>query len=68
MKRCLLLTFIGVSSLLQFGCGDGVASTQRERQARYKAIIDNDFRQLVDDWDYLWLMDEKTHLSRFEIE
>ena len=68
MKRCILLTVIGTATLLQTGCGDGVAASKRERQARMSQIIDNDFRQLTDDWDYLWLMDEKTHLSRFEIE
>jgi hypothetical protein len=58
-----------IITIVQSGCGgDGVAYTRRERQARHRDIIDNDWKQLTDDFDYLLLMEHKTHLSKWQIE
>jgi len=57
-----------LATVFQSGCGDGVAYTRRERQARQKDIIDNDWKQLTDDWDYLLLMEHKGHLSKWQVE
>jgi hypothetical protein len=48
--------------------GYGVAYSPQERKARHRAIIDNDCRQFVDDCDYFWLMEEKSHLSKWHVK
>ncbi len=68
MKHLLILAILAALLVPALGCGDGVAYSRRERENRYKQIIDNDFRQLTDDWDYLWLMEHRSHLSRWKVE
>lgn len=68
MKSLLILAALASLLIPVCGCGDGVAYTRRERENRYRQIIDNDFRQMTDDFDSFWLMDQKSHLSQWEIE
>ncbi len=69
MKRWIILaTLLAASLFVQTGCGPGVAYTERERQHRYARIIENDCRQFNDDWDYLWLMEDKSHLSMWQVD
>ena len=68
MKSMLILAALAALLAPVLGCGDGVASTRRERENRYREIIDSDFRQMTDDFDSFWLMDQKSHLSQWTIE
>src|SRR5437867_435776 len=75
MKYILLTATLALLSISALGCccntchfGDGVVYDRQERKARHKAIIDNDCKQFTDDWDYFWLMDEKTRLSEWKVE
>lgn len=57
----LLLGLCGLS-----GC-TGVVQSQADRENTYRQALDMDTRQLVDDWDALWLADRKYRLTRWEI-
>jgi hypothetical protein len=53
------------------GCccgGDGVAYTARERQEMHRKVWEYDCKQLNDDLDYLFLLEQPTRLSRWAIE
>ncbi len=49
------------------GCGPGVVKTVAERQNAYKETFQTDMRQLVDDWDTLWLADRQYRLTRWQM-
>jgi hypothetical protein len=63
MKRFVLLSALAALVLASIGCGDGMAITRRERQERHRLILENDMKQINDDWDSIWLMDRPTRLS-----
>ena len=46
------------------GC-QGETSTWSERQDRYDRIVEDDFKQFADDWDYFWLMDKNSRLNEW---
>jgi len=64
MKRCLLLVLLFVGMLVA-GCG--MAHTPRERRLRRRNVHRYGFRQIMDDWDYFWLVDEPSNLTRYDI-
>ena len=68
MKRLLLLSVLLVSMILVTGCGDGLLADRRERQERHKRILENDLKQIVDDWDAFWLNDRPGRLSWARVE
>ena len=59
MKRWAILMALGVLAAIQAGCGDGMAYTARERQHRAEKILENEMKQMVDDWDLFWLNDRR---------
>ena len=44
-----------------------IASTQQQRKNMVARSLDTNFRQLNDDWDRFWLLDEPLHLSKYPI-
>jgi len=68
MKRLLLLSGLLVSMILATGCGEGVAISRRERMERHKRILENDWKQINDDWDSFWLNDREGRLSWCRVE
>lgn len=65
--RFAFLTFglvLGLSLLS--GC-NGVVQDYADRQNTYRQALDMDTRQLVDDWDGIWLADRKYRLTRWEV-
>ena len=68
MKRLVLLSALLVAMILATGCGEGVAITRRERQERHKRILENDWKQINDDWDAFWLNDREGRLSWWRVE
>jgi len=65
MRKFLLLgMLIGLSGVV--GCGNGVANTHAERMNTYRETMDMDMRQLVDDWDMIWLADRQYRLTRWQ--
>jgi len=68
MKRFVLLSALAALVLASIGCGDGMAITSRERQERHRLILENDMKQINDDWDSIWLMDRPTRLSYSQTE
>ena len=68
MRRWTLLTLLGLTALLQLGCGgDGVAYTRRERIHRMQRTMEWDSKQYADDVDLFWLNDQNLRLSRWSI-
>ncbi|NLX21168.1 MAG: hypothetical protein GXY55_05775 [Phycisphaerae bacterium] len=68
MKRVLIAAILLGLLSLAVGCGDGVAITSRERQERHRRIMENDWKQLNDDWDSFWLMDRPGRLTWSRVE
>lgn len=65
MKRLLLLlvTLICISGVLS-GC-TMTERTADERFRRYDAITEAQSRMFWEDWDYLWLYDRETRLTKW---
>ncbi|MBP7933788.1 MAG: hypothetical protein KA354_03985 [Phycisphaerae bacterium] len=68
MKRLFLFASLAVVGFSTWGCGDGTAETARERQVRYKRVMDNDMKQINDDFDSFWLMDRPGRLTYSRVE
>jgi hypothetical protein len=66
MRKCLLVGFLVGLSLL-VGCGAGVVKTPAERVNAFRESAAMDLRQLVDDWDTLWLVDRQYRLTRWQV-
>ncbi len=65
----LAATFFGgcdVNTLTHNG-GRGMVDSPRERQQRIATIDDHYSRQLLDDWDLLWLYDQNSKLTDWKI-
>ena len=63
MKRLVLFAALAALAFSIAGCGDGTAESKRERQERYKRVMNNEFKQINDDWDSFWLMDRPSRLT-----
>jgi hypothetical protein len=68
MGRWVLLIGFLATMAFQWGCGDGVAYTRRERMHRADVIFENDMKQLNDDWDLFLQNDRKSRLSRWSTD
>lgn len=60
-KFVLLVALIGLAAVA--GCG--VARSPREIRNIAKQSADMDLRQLVDDWNFLWLADRQYRLTKW---
>ena len=63
MKKLLIVLVLLLGGAM-IGC-DGMIQTSRERQLRNKQIRDVQYRQLVDDWDTLWLYEHNSRLTEW---
>lgn len=59
-KLALLGLLAGVALLA--GC-NGVVKTYDDRKNQYSRTLDYDLRQLVDDWDAIWLADRQYRMT-----
>lgn len=64
-KVAFLGVLVGLS--LIWGCGSGVVKTEAERANTYRGNFDLDMRQIVDDWDSIWLVDRQYRLTRWQV-
>jgi len=67
MRKSVLLGVLIGLSLVVAGCGPGVVKTQAERRNTYRQAFNMDMRQLVDDWDTLWLVERQSRLTRWQV-
>lgn len=44
-----------------------IARTPEQRKNMVARSLDTNFRELNDDWDHIWLLDEPLHLSPYPI-
>jgi len=67
-KKILLLLVLFVSTLLA-GCGrnEGMVDNRAERNRRLAVIMDMNERQIVDDWDEFWLVDQNCKLTGWSV-
>jgi hypothetical protein len=63
MKKLAVMLVVVAASLLT-GC-TGMVDSPRDRYVRYRNINELRQRMLVDDWDYLWLMEQNEELSPY---
>jgi hypothetical protein len=64
MKKFALVALYAGMALLA-GC-TGVVKSYDERMDTYGQVMDMDTRQLVDDWDKIWLADRQYRLTRWQ--
>ena len=62
MKKIILLLVLFVSVFL-VGCGSGMVDSQAVRSRRIAAILDLNDRQIRDDSDEFWLVDQNCNLT-----
>ncbi|MBI5724317.1 MAG: hypothetical protein HZA50_10200 [Planctomycetes bacterium] len=62
MKNLILTLALCMAGLLG-GCG--LVDTYQQRERRYAVVTDQDFRQMIDDWDCLWLYDRNMRLTEY---
>jgi len=60
MKNLLIFVVLLFAAGL---CGCGMVNSYPERERRYVNIVDYQARQVVDDWDYMWLMERPSYLT-----
>jgi hypothetical protein len=80
MKRTLMILAMGCMFLSMAGCAtdtsarsnrwllDGMVDDWDERRNRFGGILDNQSRQVVDDWDYFWLQDRSSRLTPWHVQ
>lgn len=64
--RSILAIGIILGATLLAGCTRGVAYTGQERWNNAIQAYDMDGRQIVDDWDTLWLQDRQYRLTKWQ--
>ncbi len=62
MKKIILLLVLFVSVFL-VGCGSGMVDNRAERSRRIAAVLDLNQRQIRDDSDEFWLVDQNCNLT-----
>ena len=62
-KLCVMLLLTVCLCGLFVGCG--TLDSPSERYNRYGRISRTNARQLVDDWDYFWLMDRSSRMTEW---
>jgi hypothetical protein len=67
MKKWLLIAVLAAVSLIQCGCGPGVALTGEERARNWDKYLKLDAKMLVDDLDLFMLADRPSRLSRYRV-
>lgn len=69
MKKILILLVLLVGSSL-VGCAGvvrGVGDTREERALRINQGFRQQWRMFVDDWDYLWLVEQPSTLTSYRV-
>ncbi len=66
MKRLFMLLVLGVTMWAVSGCA-GVASSGPKRTQRHRQITRLESRMFWDDFDYFWLMDKPSKLTKYHV-
>ena len=66
MKKIILLLVLFVSVFL-VGCGSGMVDSRADRSRRIAAILDLNDRQIRDDSDEFWLVDQNCNLMEWNL-
>ncbi len=64
MRRIMLLVALVACSAGLVGCAT-VTKSPEEVKLQYQRYTDLQLRQLADDWNYFWLMDRHSRVSRW---
>ena len=64
MKRLLVVLVLVLGSLLVTGCATMVENPEA-RDRRIRQVWGLQMRGLVEDWDYLWLIDQNTGMTQW---
>ena len=64
MKKLLIPLIFLVVSLIAAGCST-MTEPREERNRRLSQISDLQMKMLVEDWDYLWLYERNTGMTRW---
>ncbi len=66
MKKVILLLVLFVSVFL-VGCGSGVVDSRADRNRRIAAVLDLNDRQIRDDSDEFWLVNQNCNLMEWNL-
>ena len=67
MKTMMILLLVLFAGSFLVGCNGGMVDTVDERDRRVAAIMDDWARQMTDDSDQFWLIDQNPRLMRWRL-
>jgi hypothetical protein len=65
MKTMMILLLVLFAGSFLIGCNGGMVDTTDERDRRVAAIMDDWSRQMTDDSDEFWLIDQNPRLMQW---
>lgn len=68
MRSWALLVTLLATVAISSGCGSGMAMSESERRHQREKVFETDMKQLVDDWDMIWLNDRPLRTSPWSTE
>ena len=63
--RRLLICFVLAATILNSGCVLPIYSGDPQRRARQLLFTSENMRQLLDDWERFWMLDQPSHLTPY---
>lgn len=67
MKTFGIAIVLLLAGLLLGGC-ETPGESASERSLRIRRVSDQNWRMFVDDWDYFWLVDRSSRLTRYHVD
>ena len=65
MRRLLLVLILLVPLSSTVGCFVPIYSADPQRRTRQLLFTSEDMRQILDDWERIWFLDQPSHLTPF---
>ena len=63
--RRLLICLVLVATIANSGCITPLYSGDPQRRARQLLFTSEDLRQLLDDWERFWMLDQPSHMTPY---
>jgi hypothetical protein len=67
MKTMMILLLVLFAGSFLIGCNGGMADTVEQRDRRVAAVFDDWARQMTDDSDEFWLIDQNPRLTQWRL-
>jgi hypothetical protein len=63
MRRLILAATVGISLATSVGCFLPAYSGDPQRRGQQLLYTSEDLRQLLDEWERIWFLDQPSHMS-----